>query len=326
MRRSGPALRVALLGVATTLAGFTLLGTWLGVHAYAYDSARDRATARADGLVVEDGIGDEGDIRVRWRDDAGHEHVQRFGIYDTDRYAKGRRFPVAYDPHAADPPGFAADPDETAAEDDLVVPIFLAGIAAAVLCGVWARRGLRFHRTARRPGRTMTASVRRGERTGATVWQSDTTWLVLAELDRPDHPVAWQRVMWHPALDTWSGPVTVTAHRGRRGRSAIVVVLPDGTRLVPLGRLWRRPPRHVLLYEPEAVRTDLRDSFLPARTTTRPARPWWRPGALAAAVGAVVGAVAGFAITNGSIVAVVAFALSGASVFAASWALSAPQP
>jgi len=305
--------------VATTLTGFALLASWLGAHAYAYDSARERATARAGGVVVADGIGDEDDIRVRWRDRAGHEHVQRFGIYDTGRYTTGRPFPIAYDPHQADPRGFPADPDETAAEDDLLVPIFLAGVFAATVCGVWARRGLRFHRTARRPGRAMTAAVRCGDRRSATVWQAQTSWLVLAEPERPGDPVAWQRVMWHPLLDGWSGPVTVTVHQRSRARGPVVVALADGTRLVPLGRLRRRPPGHVLLDEPEAVRVDLRDSFLPARTATWPARPWWRPGALAATVAGVV-------LTGGSGIAAVAFALGGTSVFAASWALSAPQP
>ncbi|MFF7647411.1 hypothetical protein [Streptomyces canus] len=326
MRRPGPALRVALFGVAVTLSGFALLASWLGAHAYAYDSARDRATARTDGVVVEDGIGDEDDIRVRWRDRAGHEHVQRFGIYDTDRYTKGHRFPIAYDPHEAGPRGFPADPDETSAEDDLLVPILLAGVFAAAVCGVWAARGLRFYRTARRPGRTMTAAVRRGERTRTTAWQSATTWLVLAEPERPEHPVAWQRVMWHPALDSWSDPATVTTHRRPRTRGPVVVALPDGPRLVPLGRLRRQPPRHALLDEPENVRVDLRDSFLPSQTATRPARPWWRPGALVTAIGTLVGAVAGVVLTSGSGIAAVAFALSGASVLAASWALSAPQP
>jgi hypothetical protein len=320
-------LRVALLGTAAAVVGFALLAAWLGVHAYAYGSARDRATATADGLVIEDDIGDEEDIRVRWTDGAGHEHVQRFGIYDTGRYTKGRRFPVAYDPAQADPQGFPADPDETSAQDDLLVPIGLAGVVAAVFCEVWAWRGLRFRWTARRPGRAMTATLLCGERlSGAAAWQSDTTWLALSEVGLSGRRVR-QRVMWHPELDQLSGPVTVTVHDGPGARRPVVVELADGTRLVPLGRLRHQPPKRVLLGDSRAVRADLRDSFiLPAGTEVLPARPWWRPGTQAAVLGAVVGAVSGFLMTSGSGVATVAFAVSGASVFVSSWALSAPQP
>ncbi|MFI6935443.1 hypothetical protein [Streptomyces sp. NPDC050287] len=326
MRRPGPALRVGLLGVTSTLMGCALLAAWLGWHAYQYDSARDRATARSNGVVVEDGIGDEDDIRVRWTDQTGHEHVQRFGVYDNDRYTKGRRFPVAYDPHKPDPRGFPADPDETAAEDDLLVPIGLAGTVAVGFCAAWAWRGLRFRRTARKTGRPMVASVRRGERTGTATWLSDTTWLALAEPDQPDRPVAWQRVMWHPAVEDWSGPIAVTVHGSARSRGPLVTQLPGGTRLVPLRRLLHHPPLHALLDDQDAVRADPRDFFTPVDTTTPPAWPWWRPGAQAFAVGAVFGLVAGFLITNGSVVAAVSFALSAGTLFTASWALSAPQP
>jgi hypothetical protein len=332
MRRPGSPLRVALLGLTVTLVGYALFAAWLGVHAYRFESARDRATTTADGLVVEDYIGDTDDIRVRWTDRAGHEHVQRFDVYDTDRYTRGRRFPVAYDPGRADPQGFPADPDETAAEDDLEVPILLGAVAVVSFCGVWAWRGLRFYWTARRPGRRMTATVRRGER-HATIWRgSDTTWLVLSGTDQSDRSdesdrPLWQRVMWHPALDRCPGPVPVTVHHRARGRRPAVVELTDGTRLVPLGRLRHRRPRHVFLDNTEAGRTDLRDSFIiPAGTDLRPEHPWWQPGVRAAAVGAALGLAAGFLIGGGSVAAVVGFVLAFASLLTASWALSAPQP
>ncbi|MEU3091592.1 hypothetical protein ACWCQ0_42255 [Streptomyces massasporeus] len=327
MRRPGPALRVALLGTACALVGFALLAAWLGGHAYAYDAARDRATARASGLVVEDEIGDEEDIRVRWTDHAGHVHVQRFGIYDTDRYTKGRRFPVAYDPAQTNPRGFPADPDETVAEDDLLVPLGLIGVAVAFICGVWAWRGLRFVWTARRPSRPMTARVLSDDRLATGWWLSDTTWLALTEPDSPDRATGLQRVMWHPALHASSDPVAVTVHGKVRGRRPVVAVLPDGTRLVPLGRFRHRLTKHLRLDEPETVRADLRDSFiLPSTGATVPGGTWWRPGALAAALGAVIAAAMGFFTTSGSTVATVAFALTGATLCTAVWALRAPQP
>jgi hypothetical protein len=319
-----PALRVALLGIGAALAGFALLAGWLGVHAYAYGSARDRATATAVGRVVADGIGDDGDIRVRWTDWAGHQHVQRFGVDNDDRYTKGRTFTVAYDPGQADPRGFPADPDERSAEEDLEVPIVVAGALATVLCGTWAGRGLRYRRAGRRPGGPMTATVLSGEQRG---WASDSIWLALSEVDPPGPVIRWQRIMWHPALDRLSGPVPVTVHGNPRGRRAVVAELPDGSRPVPSGRLRHRAPKRVLLAERSAVRADLRDAFiLPAGAELAPARPWWRPGVVAAAVGAAAGVVSGFVFGGGGLVPFVGFAIAGAAAFLSLWALSGPQP
>lgn len=324
-RDTGPALRVALLGTAAAVVGFALLAGWLGVHAYAYSRARDRATATAAGRVVEDGIGDDSDIRVRWTDRAGRRHVQRFGIDDTDRYTKGRGFTVAYDPGQADPQGFPADPDETAAEEDLEVPIGVAGAVAAAFCGIWAGRGVRFRRVGRRPGRPMTAVVLSGEPRGWAV--PGPLLLALSEVDPPGPVIRWQRIMWHPGLDQVSGPVPVTVHGNARGRRAVVAELPDGSRPVPIGRLQHRPPKRWPLDERSAVRADLRDAFvLPAGAELRPARPWWRPGAVTAAVGAVAGAVLGLVLGGGGLVAVVGFAIAWAAAFLSLWALGGPQP
>ncbi|KUL46183.1 hypothetical protein ADL12_02700 [Streptomyces regalis] len=316
-----------MLGLTASLLGYALFAAWLGIHAHDYLTARDRATATASGVVAEDGVGDEDDIRVRWTDSSGHTHVQRFGIYDTDRYEKGRRFPVAYDPGAADPRGFPADPDETAAEDDLLIPVFLLGVAMLPLWGVWAWRGLRFRLTARRPGRPMTAAVRFGERL-PTMWHgSATTWLVLAEPGRPERPVRWQRVMWHPALDAHVGQIPVTVRHAGRGRRPAVVELADGTRLVPLDRLRHSAPAYPLLDDQEAVPNDLRDAFvIPSGTVLRPAHAWWHQGALTAALGTVMGVTGAFLTADGTLVAVVGWALAGATLLTASWSLAAPRP
>ncbi|MFF9124997.1 hypothetical protein ACF09J_17105 [Streptomyces sp. NPDC014889] len=325
MRRPGPALRVALLGVTATLTGFALFAGWLGFHAYTYGQARDRATARATGVVVEDGLGDTEDIRVRWKDRTGREHVQRFEIYDTDRYTEGRRFPVAYDPDETDPRGFPGDPEETATEDDLFVPVLLAGFTAAGLCSVWVRRGLRFRRAARRPSRPMTATVHCGARAASPRALSETLWLRLTEAGASDGPAVWQRIMWHPVLDELRGPVEVSAHHGARSRGAVAVRLPDGTRPVPLGRRRRVVPRRVL-DEYAVVRTTLKDSFTPVDAASLSARPWWWPGARAAAFGLVLGAVAGAFLVGGSLVAAVGMALCAGTLLTALWALSAPRP
>ncbi|MFI9563706.1 hypothetical protein [Streptomyces rishiriensis] len=323
MTRPGPALCVGLLGVTVTLVGYALFAAWLGVHARLHSDARDRATATATGVVVEDGIGDDEDVRVRWKDDEGRTHVQRFGVYDTGRYTRGERFRVAYAP--GDSRGFPADPDETAAEDDLIVPVFLGAAVALPLSCVWIRRGLRFRLTARRPGRPMTARVRFGSRR-ATIWRgSTTTWL---ELTAPDGTVHWQRVMWHPAAAAIQAGSPALAHQVTvhgTGRRPAVVALPDGVRLVPLGRLRdHRPP--FVVFDREATRADLRDAFiLPATTAVPDAPPWWR-GASAAFAGTAVGAASGLSLTDGSPTGTVALALCGATLLTSVWALSSPQP
>ncbi|AWT44977.1 MULTISPECIES: hypothetical protein [Streptomyces] len=316
--------RVALIGVTVILAGYALLAAWLGGHAYAYTTARDRATATASGTVVEDGVGDDEDIRVRWTDRSGHTHVERFGVYDTGRYAEGRRFPVAYDPDAADPSGFPADPEETAAEDDLLVPLALAGSVALAMTGVWAWRGVRFRLTGRRPGRPMTAVVRAGERPQG--WRApETTWLALTD---GDGRTVWQRVMGHPALHGHDRePVEVTVHGRTDTRRPVVVELPDGTRLVPLGRLRRGAPLHELLDRPRSAAGGLRDAFvIPAGTVVRPARAWWRQVLLLTGGGAVVGLVMSLALAEGGLTGTVGFVLAMGALLPSVWILSAPQP
>lgn len=324
MRRPGPALRMGLLGVAVTLTGYALFAGWLGFHAQRYADARDRATGTAVGVVVEDGIGDEDDVRVRWTDSEDHTHLQRFPVYDTDRYTRGARFVVAYDPDDPAPAGFPADPDETATEDDLVVPILIGGTIALLLTCVWAWRGLRFQLSARGPGHPTTGRVRLGRRR-ATAWRGPmTTWL---ELTAPDGVRHWQRVMWQPALDQVSGEFRATLHRGRTGSLApVVVTLPDGTRPVPLGKLRVRRPPGVFLDDPAALRADLRDAFLlPDDTVVRPARPWWR-GAVTAGPATALGVALGFLLTGGGPVRAVTFALCAGTLLTSAWALSAPQP
>ncbi|MCX4764396.1 hypothetical protein OG562_26245 [Streptomyces sp. NBC_01275] len=325
MRRPGPALRVGLLGVAVVLLGYALLAAWAGFHAQRYLDARDRASATAPGVVVEDHIGDDDDIRVRWTDDEGRTRVQRFGVYDTGRYLEGDDFPVDYDPAESSPRGFPADPDETADEDDLLAPLFIGALVAVPLLCVWAWRGLRFRLTALRPGRPTTAYVRFGARQPTILRDAKTTWLELADLEGGRH---WQRVMWHPALDGVTGPVEATVHRAKDGtRLPAVVALPDGTRLVPLGRLRTRPSPGVVFDDHDAVRTDLRDAFvLPAGTVPRPAVPWRRRIAHPALVGLVLGPFPGVFLTGGSLTGTVSVTLGVAALLTSAWALSAPQP
>jgi hypothetical protein len=320
LKRQRPALRMALLGVAAALAGFAVIASFLGWQVHEYQAANQRASAVAVGSIIQDGIGEGGDIRVRWADRAGSQHVQKFGIYGTDRYVKGRTFAVAYDPAYPAVDGFPGDPTEVSAVDDLQVPIGIAGVIAAVLILIWVLRGVLFWRARRRSARPKGALALAGQRVeGGPLSVGNSTWF---ELSDPGTPSRWQRVMWHPAIDVGDGRVEVLMHGDAKSRRRVVVELPDGTCLVPIGRLRHRPPKRVVLEKRSDVRTDLRDSFiLPAGTPPPPSQRWWSRGLVFSLVGAAIGVVMGFLMGGGGI-AVLPFA-AGASAFVVNiWALN----
>ncbi|MBE8474464.1 hypothetical protein [Streptomyces justiciae] len=318
-----PALRVALFGLTVTLVGYALLVAWLVGNAYVNDWAIDHYrehTAMSLGRIVEDASATE-DVRVSWTDEAGHEHVQPVTPPADGRpYRKYGAFPVEYDPTETNPRGHFYDyrrhEPKRLDEDGLAFSAFFAGLVAVALWIAWARRGLVFRLAARRPGRPMTARIRIGERDQTLPWLSaETFWLVL---DGPRR----QRVMWHPALDEHPGRVPVTVHGGRTA----VVVLPDGTRLVPVGRLRRREPARLTFADPQTVRGDLGDSFIvPAGTVVRPAHAWWRPVWPATAFGAAFGFAAGFFMGDGTLLSVVGHTLAWATLSTSAWALSTPR-
>ncbi|MBY8875873.1 hypothetical protein K7640_29000 [Micromonospora sp. PLK6-60] len=320
-----PALRVGLLALAATALAFAVIAGVLGWQAYRYAGAHERATAVAEGTVVEDGIGDVGDIRVRWVDEAGREHVQRFGIYDTDRYTTGEPFPVAYDPAEPAPRGFPVDPEETSEEDDLVMPIVLAGLGTVLFALAWTVRGLLFRRAARRPGRLMAASVLAGDRPdGPPLTVGSTTWIVLAD-DRRRDPDRWQRVMWHPAVDSVRGTVPVTVHGDVSTNRRVVVELPGRVRLVPIGRLRHEPPKRVVLEDRADVGGGLDDFvILPAGASLPRARRWWSRAVLFALVGAALGGGWGILVVGG--LAGPLAAAAGAALLVNVWALAGAEP
>ncbi|MEU2615717.1 hypothetical protein ABZ570_29725 [Micromonospora sp. NPDC007271] len=321
-----PALRVALLALAASALAFAVIAVALGWPAYQYVSARDRATAVVAGTVIEDGIGDYGDIRVRWVDHAGRAHVQRFAIYDTDRYRKDQRFPVAYDPAASVPRGFPADPDETSAEDDLMVPIAVAGIVAVLIAFGWALRGVLFGQAVKRPGSSMVASVLAGLRPdGPPISLGDSIWISLAA-DRHGRPVRWQRVVWHPAVDSVNAPVPVTVHGDVTSKRRVVVELPGQVRLVPIGRLRHRPPKRLVLEERADVRADLDDFLIiPAGTPPPSGRRWWQRAVAFAVAGAALGALCAVLFFSGGLAILVA-AVAGSALLVNVWALGGAEP
>lgn len=316
-----PALRVAAASlVATLLAAAFVVAVQL-VRLHAYEAARDRATRVVTGVVVKDS-GSDGGIRVRWSD-GRHAHLQRFSVYATERYRTGRTFPVAYDPADPTPTGYPGDPHETSAEDDLAVPTGIAAVVAALVLLGWLGRGLLFRIAARRRAEDVAVEVTTGERVATAGTQATpglTSWVAVPGAGPSG--TRWQRVMWHPALDQCRGPVTARVH-GLSDRGRRVVVELAGARLVPIGRLRRRPPRGVRLVPATAGRVSLADAFV-LPPGGRPRVRWWWRGALIAVTGALAGLV--LAALVGSLVAAPLFVVSLAVLAFDVWAWVAPDP
>lgn len=324
MKRQRPALRTALLSIATVLTGFMVIAGFLGWRVYRYEAARHRATAVARGTVVDGQGGGAGTIQVRWTDDAGRAHEQDFPIYNPDdRYHKGRTFLVAYDPANPAPQGFPAGPGARTPHNNLAGPIGAAGGVAAVLIMAWAGRGLWFRRAAVRPGRRMLATTLYGQRRTAPAWLGGTVWISLADPAEPARPIRWQRVMWHPATPagTVDRPQPVTVHGNPAGRHRVVVETPGGVTLVPVGRLRHRWPRWVRLREPIGIDDAL---VVPAGAARPRPQPWWRPAVLVALAAAPFGMGVGFVV--GGAAGVVPVAAAACAPLVNGWAFAGTAP
>jgi hypothetical protein len=268
--RRRPVLRVAAFGIATVIATFAAIGIISGVRDSRYDAARDRAAATTSGLVIQDNIGDDEDIRVRWIDRAGRSHTQLFDIYDVDQYTRGRRFPVAFDPADPHPRGYPADPDETFDDDTLAAPLeFATPIVFLVLLG-WAFRGRWYLRNVGGPrpvGRLPATALTGKRRCLGPLSRGTSAWITLSTSGEPGQPAdRLQRVMWHPSLDDLPAEFPVVVHGDPVRRRRVVIELVDGTRLVPIGRLRRTPPHLITLRAWAAAPTgpDAADTSVPA--------------------------------------------------------------
>lgn len=315
--------RMLLWGTVPLLVAFLVVAAQLGTLGHRYDAARDRATATATGTVVRDGIGDEGDVEVTWRDAAGEEHRQRFGIYDTDRYVEGAEFRVRYDPRAPSGRAFPGDPEETSQSDDYWVPLFLCGFGVVLVLAVWGWRWLALVRARRRPAQDVSCEVLDAEQLGGGLRLSSRTWLALTG-DKGEQ--AWQRVAWDPALERVEpGAVRVTVRGDLSGRRRVHVTLPDGSGLVSVGRLRQREPGALL--EPREPAGLEEDALLvvPALATLPPPGVAWRRAALLAGVGAAAGLVPALVIV-GSAVAVLPMCAGFAGAFVTLWALGGAEP
>lgn len=331
-RRAGlfgqrPVLRVALFGISVTLAGFTVIAGDTAWRAHRYDTARARATALADGTVVEDRFEEHFDLRARWIDATGGEHVQRFDV--DHRYRAGERFTVAYDPTDPSPRGFPAD---SGTGDDNGTPSVFLVYAAAVAAGVplwWAVRALRFRYAAEQPGRAMTAHPRIGHDTGGVGITHPSTWLILNDTGNPV-PYGWQRVMWHPAVEEIPDEAEVIV-RGRASASGLVgglvVELPGGIRLTPIGGIRREPPKRFRLASRPGVKVDVGPDgrFVIVRDDPPPRpRRWWRRTPRLVLVGVLLGGTLGFGMDGA--VTVLPGAVLMSTILLTGWTLSGGEP
>ena len=260
---------VCLLGAALAVLGFQL-----GLRGH--HQAVNRATAFVTGTVVETGIGDEEDIRVRWRDEQGRERTQRFGVYES--YEKGEGFAVRYDPHHPEDRAYPADPEESDTEDGYILGTFAGVLLPGLLAlGLWVR--LRWWRRAvRREPTTVEVVPLRGHFNAAS-----SCWLRVGGN-------RWQMVMWDPALDGLAQPLAAEVHGDLRRRRRVAPVLAGGHPLVPCGRLRHKEPGGYLLEPWTGGGGELAEVLVVPAGAVMPTRSlWWRTPALWAGLGGLLG-------------------------------------
>ncbi|MFN8074766.1 MAG: hypothetical protein U0Q15_04990 [Kineosporiaceae bacterium] len=255
MRRERPARRVAAASLLLALAGAGTAVTG-AVAASDADSAREARAVAAAQAVVLDGDAGRGRVRVRWQDLAGREHTSSVRVRDARSLPAGAALPVRYDP--GDPKPRALGPATGAHAAPLTPrPVVLArllacalGLGAAVVtaagwdpapgAGTVGRARPRAPDERRPHGRAARGARGARGRRVAVVGAP-------ARRRRPAARSALQRVVWHPR-STRCRPARapVTVHGARLdARSPVTVVLPDGVRLVPVGRLRADAPRRV---------------------------------------------------------------------------------
>ncbi|WP_030269797.1 DUF3592 domain-containing protein [Streptomyces sp. NRRL B-24484] len=296
-------------------AGFGLLAAGLalcaavavvfGLRLADLDDARARAGADAVGRVERVDAGRGATVLVAWTDAGGVRHRQRFPLTDTDRYRPGDNYPLHYDPAAPSPSALPAAAEDLAdRRDEDLVPLVLAVVGGIALCLFWTTRAALHLVTRRAPARQGRARVGLAPTGRSSRPVVHVQWQLASGRPRE----GWQPVMSGPAEAALraaagsdaAGGARVTVHQRRLG-GRVVLVLPDGTSLVPTGRLRSREPRGW---------TDAPD---PPPVTDAPLPRGWqlRCAAAGTALGAV-GALAGWHLT-GRTEATVAIALAVAA-------------
>ncbi|MCK9904315.1 hypothetical protein MXD63_30245 [Frankia sp. Cpl3] len=203
-----------------------------------------------------------------------------------------------------------------------------AGVAVIVVTLWWGVRGLRFRHSATRPGHAMVADARIGRRIERTGLAHPTTLLILCEIGNPV-PYGWQRVMWHPAVEEMPENVRVMV-RGKPSEPGpagpLVIELPGGVRLVPVGRVRRTPPKGYELTSRPSVHIELGSDGRPVvLRDDSPLLPrWWRRAPWLVLVGVLAGGALGFAV--GGAVTVLPGSVLLAALFLDGWTLTGGEP
>lgn len=257
---------VAMVGTTVISGAAFGYGVWQRSDLAQQIAAADEV---ATGVVIEDSVGDSGDIRVRWQTSEG-TFVQRFKIYDDEKYVVGAPFDVRYASDGSGGVGYPSDPNETAASDDYFV-LQLAAFALLLGYGIaWSWWWSTVLAVLRKEPSRARASASRDE--------YGRPWLELRGA-ASSHRVVSQRVSWEPGIESLDDPRTVDVLGDLGTDRRVAVVLSDGQILVPRGRL-RRGGRAGTPWERDESVLD----HLP--------RYWWLRLLLAVTVSAAVGASA----------------------------------
>ncbi|WP_104431431.1 DUF3592 domain-containing protein [Kineococcus xinjiangensis] len=322
------------MGIASIVTACTVLGGSTFALWSAAQEQYARATAVAAGGVVDVFGEDELDVTVEWTDAGGDAHRDDFYVHAEADAAVGVPFAVRYDP--ADPSGevFPADLERASGPgEDAMFTGFLGVSTGLVWLLGWAVRLGRNRWAAAAVGTStgtpmelivMGAQYKRGRRTFAALMPpSSLTEPPLPARRKLLHRLSsgrkaqvssiqdryYQAVVWEPVLDQIAGALTpVTVYPCRGGRA--VIVLPDGHRLTPAGRLLAHEPGSWTLTPRGTPRKPAR------RTIATPFGLTWLILLPAAFIGVTSAGLLGVAI------AVPCFALLGSAF----WAWNGAEP
>lgn len=135
--------RTAALSFLLIVMACVCITVVMNVQLNDFNHHRSAATAIAKGTVVEDAIGANSDIRVRWSDDSGTQRTTQLEIYDIDRYVTGKPFTVRFDPANPGERIYPAEQGETAAEDGFYAWMMIPWPLVVVFAIWWLLRLIR---------------------------------------------------------------------------------------------------------------------------------------------------------------------------------------
>ncbi|MFI7635241.1 hypothetical protein [Nonomuraea sp. NPDC049400] len=236
------------------LLGMSVAVAVLGARVLDVSAQEARATARTTASVVElffDGADNQTAAHLEWFDADGVAHVTLVQVGGDRELGPGVGLAVRYDPGRPDDLVFPGRDGEFPPPGDWQARILLALLAAVsgLLLLLGARLLLNL-RAARAPAAVWRAAPRllTAEARGAR-WFAGYLRLTAEPVGGGPVRRYLQRVYWDPALDRMPrrkrsrDGVPVQVHVGGWPFRRAVVLLDDGTRLWPAGRLRRRAPR-----------------------------------------------------------------------------------